>query len=113
MCRESSKISSFEDRNVSRDVCPLTFNSKTCCLQSRVKSGNIATHRISVESPDDSILRSFGPLPFPFHGNAYILSIRFVGIMAPSGTRRSSFNARAERSFMTAEGGARFPEEEK
>lgn len=84
----------FENCNISRDICPLTFNSKTCRLQSRVKNGNIATHRISGESPGDSILRSFGPLPFPFHGNAYILSIRFVGIMAPSGTRRSSFNAR-------------------
>lgn len=75
------------------DVCPSTFNWKACRLQSRVKSGNTA-HRISGDSLGDSILRSFGPLPFPFHGNAYILSIRFVGIIAPSGTRRSSFNTR-------------------
>lgn len=75
------------------NTCPSTLNSKACRLQSRVKSGNTA-HRISGDSPGDSILRSFGPLPFPFHGNAYILSIRFVGIMAPSGTRRSSFNTR-------------------
>lgn len=43
---------------------------------------------------DDSILQLSSPPPFPFRDNAYILSIRFVGIMAPSGTSRSSFSAR-------------------
>lgn len=50
--------------------------------------------RISDESPGDSILQLSDPLAFPFRGNAYILSIRFVGITAPSGTSRSSFSAR-------------------
>jgi len=73
----------FKARDASLDVCNFALRAKIPrIIESRV------SHR------DDSILQLSSPLPFPFRGNAYILSIRFVGIMAPSGTSRTSFSAR-------------------